>query len=152
MVQANTGHSRLSSVELAKNREAKSIKEGKELPERPPCSNLGLDHRFFRAAQSLYGGKKSGMDGMATSLNEVGNPVLCEAVWYSGLNELFPFKYRHNMGPVLQSEIHILCLSLWNNSKVSHGITVNLKWDLMSSLLFKYSLQVGSPPPPLCWA
>ena len=80
MVQANTGHSRLSSVELAKNREAKSIKEGKELPERPPCSNLGLDHRFFRAVQSLYRGKKSGMDGMATSLNEVGNPVLCEAV------------------------------------------------------------------------
>ena len=43
----------------------------------------------------------------------------------------------------------ILCLSLWNNSKMPHGITVNLKWDLMSSLLFKYSLQVGSPPPPL---
>lgn len=78
-----------SSVELAKNREAKSIEEGKdvflsELPERPPCSNLGLDHRFFRAAQSPYGGKKSVMDGMATSLNEVGNLVLCEAVWYSG--------------------------------------------------------------------
>ena len=72
-------------MELAKNREAKSIEEGKdallsELPERPPCSSLGLDHRFFRAAQGLYGGKKSVMDGMATSLNEVGNLVLCEAV------------------------------------------------------------------------
>lgn len=40
--------------------------------QRPPCSNTGLDHRFFRVAQGHYGGKKSVMDGMATSLNEVG--------------------------------------------------------------------------------
>lgn len=76
VVQANIGHSILLSVELAENREAKASRRKKmcsfqSMAREASCSNLGLDHRFFRVAQGHYGGKKSVMDGMATSLNEV---------------------------------------------------------------------------------
>ena len=75
----------IASTSTRDKEKPESIEEGKDVflsewPERPPCSNLGLDHRFFRAAQGHYGGKKSVMHGMATSLNEVGNLVLYEAV------------------------------------------------------------------------
>lgn len=75
--------------EFARSTEQKASRRedtfSSELLKSPHCPDPGLDHRFFRAVGAFIERRLiKASDGMSTTLNWVGNLVLCEAVWDNG--------------------------------------------------------------------